>query len=161
MNRERYLSLMRWANDMKSIKFVICGMTKCIPFLLAFFYIFSIIFCILMYPVSLLRLIFHPLLCFITVTFLRNLIKAPRPYDVFDFIPLCGYHPGKNKSFPSRHTASAAILALEISHIFGGVIGIICIILALIMGVFRVLCGNHFIKDVIAGYFVALFFYFL
>ena len=100
-------------------------------------------------------------LCFITVTFLRNLIKAPRPYDVFDFIPLCGYHPGKNKSFPSRHTASAAILALEISHIFGGVIGIICIILALIMGVFRVLCGNHFIKDVIAGYFVALFFYFL
>ena len=37
----------------------------------------------------------------------------------------------------------------------------ICIILALIMGVFRVLCGNHFIKDVIAGYFVALFFYFL
>ena len=28
MNRERYLSLMRWANDMKSRKCVICGMTN-------------------------------------------------------------------------------------------------------------------------------------
>ena len=114
MNRERYLSLMQWARERKEREMILCGMTKWIPFVLAFIYIISILFCIFMYPIAMPRLVFRPLLCFITVTFIRNILKAPRPYDVFDFKPLCGYRPGKNRSFPSRHTASAAILALEI-----------------------------------------------
>ena len=112
-----------------------------------------------MYPIAMPRLVLRPLLCFITVTLTRNFLKAPRPYDVFDFIPLCGYHPGKNKSFPSRHTASAAILAFEIFHLWGAILGIPCIVLAFIMGLFRILCGNHFIKDVIVGYLIAFIFY--
>ena len=159
MNRERYLLLMQWAREHKGREMILCGMTKWIPFILAFFYIISILFCILMYPIAMPRLVLRPLLCFITVTLTRNFLKAPRPYDVFDFIPLCGYHPGKNKSFPSRHTASAAILALEIFHLWGAILGIPCIVFAFIMGLFRILCGNHFIKDVIVGYLIAFIFY--
>ena len=161
MNRARYLFLMNWANEKEIRKQVICRMTKYIPFVLASLYIVSIFFCFFMYPVALLRLILRPLLCFVTITVLRNFIKAPRPYDTLDFIPLCGYHPGKNKSFPSRHTGSAAILALEIWNVWGGMLGIVCIILAIIMGIFRILCGNHFIKDVIAGFFIAILFFVL
>ena len=161
MNRERYLLLMQWARERKGREMILCGMTKWIPFILAFFYIITILFCIFMYPIALPRLVLRPLFCFITVTLVRNFLKAPRPYDVFDFKPLCGYHPGKNKSFPSRHTASAAILALEISHLWGGFLGILCVVLAFIMGLFRILCGNHFIKDVIVGFLIAFIFYYL
>ena len=78
MNRERYLSLMQWARERKEREMILCGMTKWIPFVLAFIYIISILFCIFMYPIAMPRLVFRPLLCFITVTFIRNILKAPR-----------------------------------------------------------------------------------
>lgn len=152
---------MHWAKIKPIREKIICGLTKYIPFIMAGIYFISIIFCFSVYPVALVRLILRPLLCFLTVTIIRNLLKKPRPYDVYDFKPLCGYHPGKNRSFPSRHTASAVILALEIFHLWGGFLGIFCICLAIIMGFLRVLCGNHFIKDVIAGIFIAFLFNFL
>ena len=111
-----------------------------------------------LYPVLLVSLVLRPLLCFFTVTLLRYLLKFPRPYDVYDFVPLCGYHPGKERSFPSRHTASAAIIAFEIFRIASG-FGSLALILAVMMGMLRVLCGNHFIKDVLAAFVLAFFFY--
>lgn len=161
MNRERYLYLMQWAKQKPIREKIICRMTKIIPITLAIVYFLSIIFCFFFYPAALIRLILRPLLCFITVTIIRNQINAIRPYDLYDFIPLCGYHPGKNRSFPSRHTASAAILALEIHYLWGGIFGVLCIILAVTMGIFRILCGNHFIKDVIFGFLFAFAFSFL
>ena len=158
MNRERYLFLISWAKEKPIREKVICGMTKWIPVVLAAIYIFSLLFSFVFYPLALIRLFLRPCLCFIFVTILRNRIKAPRPYDVYDYVPLCGFHPGKNRSFPSRHTASAVILALEINVIWGGILGIFCIILSVMMGVCRVLCGNHFIKDVLAGAFIAFIF---
>ena len=136
-------------------------MTKFIPIILAIVYFVSIIFCFFFYPAALIRLILRPLLCFMTVTIIRKQINAIRPYDLYDFVPLCGYHPGKNRSFPSRHTASAAILALEIHYLWGGILGGLCVLLAITMGIFRILCGNHFIKDAIIGFLFAFAFYFL
>lgn len=80
--------------------------------------------CLFVYPVLLLRLALRPALCFLTVTVLRKILNFQRPYDVYDYVSLCDYHPGKGCSFPSRHTASAAIIALEIFHLWHG-IGII------------------------------------
>ena len=158
MNRERYLKLLAWAKEKPIREKIICGLTKWIPIVLALLYVLSLLFCCILYRAALIRLFIRPLLCFLFVTMLRNLIKAPRPYDVLDYVPLCGYHPGKNRSFPSRHTASAVILALEINIIWGGIIGTFCICLSLVMGVCRILCGNHFIKDVLAGVVIALIF---
>lgn len=39
------------------------------------------------YPVLLLRLLLRPALCFLIVTLLRRLLKFPRPYDVYEYIP--------------------------------------------------------------------------
>lgn len=158
MNKDRYIALIAWAKKKPVREQVLCGVTKWIPIFIGGFYIFTILFCMIMYPVALPRLILRPLLCFSTVTVLRNIVKAPRPYDVYGYIPLCGYRPGKNRSFPSRHTASAVILALEINIIFGGLLGVFCIILSFVMATFRVLCGNHFIKDVVAGLVLAVLF---
>lgn len=158
MNRERYLFFIHWAKEFPIREKIICGLTKWIPITLGMFYFCSLVFCFFFYPVELFRLFVRPFACFSFVTVLRNLLKAPRPYDVFDYIPLCGYQPGKNRSFPSRHTASAVILALEMNEIFGGAFGSFCIVLSIVMGICRILCGNHFIKDVIVGGLIAILF---
>ncbi len=157
MNRERYMKILRWAEANPARKKLLCFFSKALPVILAGIYLFCLVICFFVYPVLLLRLILRPALCFLAVTFLRKLLKFPRPYDVYDFVPLCGYHPGKNCSFPSRHTASAAIIALEIFHFWTG-LGVVTLLLALFIGLLRILCGNHFIKDVLGAWIIALIF---
>jgi membrane-associated phospholipid phosphatase len=149
--------MIQWAEEKPVRQKILCLLNRMLPLIFAAIYIFCLILCLAVYPVLLLRLIFRPLLCFLTVTLIRYLLKFPRPYDCYNFKPLCGYHPGKNRSFPSRHTASAAIIALEVFH-FWSVPGIVLIVLAVLMGVIRVLCGNHFIKDILAAWGIALIF---
>ncbi len=158
MNRDRYLFLLQWAEEKPLRKKIICGLTSFIPIFLGITYVITIIYVFFFYPMKLSRLILRPLICFITVTMMRNIIKAPRPYDLLDFKPLCGYHPGKNKSFPSRHTASAVIIALELMRIWSGWFGVFCAALAVVMGICRILCGNHFIKDVIGALIISFLF---
>ena len=78
--------------------------------------------CAAIYCVTLIRLMFAgdmriiravlvPAACFLIATVLRPLIDKQRPYDRFDTPPVGSYRPGKGKSMPSRHTASAAAIA--------------------------------------------------
>lgn len=157
MNKERYICLIHWAEEKEARKRILCFLSKVLPVVLAVIYLLCLLICFFVYPVLLFRLVLRPALCFLTVTVLRRLLKFPRPYDVYDFVPLCDYHPGKRCSFPSRHTASAAIIALEIFHFWSG-LGSFTLILALLIGLLRVVCGNHFIKDVLAAYGIALIF---
>lgn len=160
MTKQHYLNIFKWAEEKTIRKRFLCMINQVFPILLAVIYFFSILTCFLVYPGFLPRLIFRPLFCFLLVSILRSFIKAPRPYDVYDFVPLCGYHPGKNKSFPSRHSASAAIIAFELFHIWPTT-GIFAGIIALFIGSSRILCGNHFIKDVIIAFVIAFLIYFL
>ena len=86
---------------------------------------------------------------FVTVTVIRKIINAKRPYEVYDFYK----ERPKNKagmSFPSRHVFSIfliATIALSVSLIAAIALYIIGILLA----AFRVLLGIHFIRDVLCG----------
>ena len=155
MNKERYLNVLHWAEEKPIRKNILIGLNKVLPVVLASMYILSLCMCFFVYPVYCIRLIIRPAACFILITIIRNVVKAPRPYDTYEFVPLCGYHPGKNKSFPSRHTGSAAIIALEIFHLWRFP-GTIALIMAIIVAIVRVVCGNHYIKDVIIAFLVAL-----
>lgn len=157
MNRERYLCLIHWAEGQPARKKILCFLSRILPIVIAGIYILCLLGCLFVYPVLLLRLALRPPLCFLTVTVLRKILNFQRPYDVYDYVSLCDYHPGKGCSFPSRHTASAAIIALEIFHLWHG-IGIIMLFLALLTGLLRILCGNHFIRDVLAAYGIAFVF---
>lgn len=157
MSKEGYMNIICWAEAKPIRKKMLCLLSKILPVCLAVIYIFSLVVCFFVYPVLLIRLVLRPALCFLMVTILRKVLRFPRPYDVYDFVPICDYHPGKNQSFPSRHTASAAIIALEIFHVWTG-LGIFTLLLALCTGLLRVLCGNHFIKDVFGAYGIALIF---
>lgn len=90
-----------------------------------------------------------PLFVLVLVTVIRYIINAKRPYEVYDFSPAIKKDT-KGKSFPSRHTASAFIIALAFLYIDTSV-GIVMLVLATAIGITRVLSGVHFIRDIIGG----------
>ncbi len=101
-----------------------------------------------------LRIVLVPFLSFVTVTLLRKVIDCPRPYARFNVKPLIP----KNKtgeSFPSRHTFSAAIIAMAGLYI-NGAAGIFLWILTVIVAVTRVLGGVHFVRDVAGAVLLAI-----
>ena len=66
--------------------------------------------------------------------------------------PLIKHKHGE--SFPSRHTVSAFAIAFACLHIYLP-LGIIMTILAIIVSSSRILCGVHYISDVISAIIIA------
>ena len=96
-----------------------------------------------------LRFTLIPLGTFLLVTAVRAIINAKRPYEAFGYTPVVKKNT-QGKSFPSRHTVSAFIIAMAFLYI-DVKIGVIMLIVASVIGVTRVLAGVHFIRDVISG----------
>lgn len=102
------------------------------------------------------RMLIVPTCVFLGVTIMRKLIDRPRPYEKFGFPPVID-NDKKGESFPSRHTASAFIIALS-AFCVSPILSVILGILALIISVSRVLAGIHFISDVLFGASLSFFF---
>ncbi|MBQ3266141.1 MAG: phosphatase PAP2 family protein [Ruminococcus sp.] len=96
-----------------------------------------------------LRFTLIPLCTLIAVTVIRALINAKRPYEVYDYQPAVSKDT-HGRSFPSRHTVSAFIIAMAFLYVQTK-LGVIMLVLAAAIGVTRVLAGVHFIRDVIGG----------
>ena len=96
-----------------------------------------------------LRFTLVPLCTLILVTVIRALVNAKRPYEVYDYTPAV-HKDTIGKSFPSRHTVCAFIIAMAFMYI-NYRIGVIMLVIATIIGVTRVLAGVHFIRDVVSG----------
>ena len=90
-----------------------------------------------------------PFISFILVTIFRNIKNAKRPYEVYGFKPLLN-KDSLGKSFPSRHTFSAFVIATSILSI-NLPIGATLLLLGVIIAISRVVLGLHFIKDVVFG----------
>ncbi len=95
---------------------------------------------------------------FFAVGAARSIIKAPRPYEVFDFYEST---PRKkafsdirasegSDSFPSRHAYSAFVIATLVFFACPSAGGVLWGLAALMCAA-RVLLGIHFIKDVLCG----------
>lgn len=97
---------------------------------------------------SMAKYLLMPLTGFCAVTLLRKHINAPRPYQKFDFVPLKPHSPGL--SFPSRHTASAFLLAMACLRV-NSILGVAAILAAVAVGATRVMAGLHYPRDVISG----------
>lgn len=115
-------------------------------------YAFALLALMLMRDLRLVRVLLVPAACFLICTALRPLIGRQRPYDRFDAVPVGRYRRGKGKSMPSRHTASAAAIALAAAYTFACpaitvFMGLLCLLIASL----RVLCGQHYISDVLAA----------
>ena len=115
-------------------------------------YIAALFYLMLTRDIRLVRALCVPAVCFLLVTALRPVIGKQRPYDRFGAPPVGEYRPGKGKSMPSRHTASAAAIACAVIWLWpvwpvAAAMGLLC---AVIAGL-RVLSGQHDVSDVLAA----------
>lgn len=86
---------------------------------------------------------------YLLVSAAREVLDAPRPYEVYDFYKTLPKKK-KGKSFPSRHAYSALVIA-TLSFAVGYPLGIGLLVLAAVMCVCRALVGIHFVRDLVAG----------
>ena len=98
--------------------------------------------------------VFIPVSGFVILSFLRKKINAPRPYEVWEIVPLLD-RDSPGQSMPSRHVFSATIISMACLHASLSV-GLILLILSAILGLVRVLGGVHYPKDVVVGYICGL-----
>ena len=111
MTRERYI---RMTETTRRAVSRLPGGTKALraPTLLcAAIYCASLLYLMFTGDRRIIRAVIVPAVCFAVVTVLRPLIGKQRPYDRYGVPPVGAYKPGKGKSMPSRHTASAAAIA--------------------------------------------------
>ena len=93
--------------------------------------------------------LFIPASGFVILSFLRKKINAPRPYEVWEIVPLLD-RDSPGQSMPSRHVFSATIISMACLHASLAV-GVILLLLSAILGLVRVLGGVHYPKDVLVG----------
>ena len=94
--------------------------------------------------------LFIPASGFVILSLLRKKINDPRPYEVWEIIPLLD-RDSPGQSMPSRHVFSATIISMACLHT-SLTMGMICLILSAFLGLVRVLGGVHYPKDVVVGY---------
>ena len=83
------------------------------------------------------------------ISLVRRLVKAPRPFELYDIEPPKGRH-AKGRSFPSRH-AHAAFAVASVMIFYQPVFGALLFAVGLFAAIARVWLGLHFPRDVIAG----------
>ncbi len=94
--------------------------------------------------------LFIPASGFVILSLLRKKINAPRPYEVWEIIPLLD-RDSPGQSMPSRHVFSATIISMACLHASLPV-GLACLLFSALLGLVRVLGGVHYPKDVLVGY---------
>lgn len=98
--------------------------------------------------------LFVPASGFVILSFLRKKINAPRPYEVWEIVPLLD-RDSPGQSMPSRHVFSATIISIACLHASLPV-GLACLLFSALLGLVRVLGGVHYPKDVVVGYICGL-----
>ena len=98
--------------------------------------------------------VFVPASGFVILSLLRKKLNAPRPYEVWEIVPLLD-RDSPGQSMPSRHVFSATIISMACLHASLSA-GVILLVLSALLGLVRVLGGVHFPKDVVVGYICGL-----
>ncbi|MEL0463947.1 phosphatase PAP2 family protein [Streptococcus pneumoniae] len=98
--------------------------------------------------------VFVPASGFVILSLLRKKLNAPRPYEVWEIVPLLD-RDSPGQSMPSRHVFSATIISMACLHTSLSV-GVILLVLSAFLGLVRVLGGVHYPKDVVVGYICGL-----
>lgn len=130
-------------------------MDKALVAIIAVVYIASIVMLIVSGDtLRTIRMVVVPAITFALVSYLRNRWDAPRPYDIYKINPII-HKETVGKSNPSRHIASAVIIACALAwlHLDWGVIAFAA---SAAVAFTRIVGGVHFPRDVAMGAGIAL-----
>lgn len=120
-----------------------------LPLLTAAGYPVCLLLCFLRSRELFARAVLVPAAMFAAVSVFREIFDFPRPYEKEGIAPLIPKEK-KGRSFPSRHAASAGMIAavwLEVSPPAGAAF----LLIAVLVAASRVLAGVHYVRDVAAG----------
>lgn len=121
-----------------------------------FFFIVYIMVCIFLYIQQhgkIINFILYPLLLLISNNLLRILFKRHRPHTYLNFKD--GYK--KSFSFPSNHSACSSVIAC-VCFFIHPTLGLFLLLCSFITGITRVMCGLHYLFDVLAGWLIGIIF---
>lgn len=127
---------------------------KYLSFLVVIGYFLLLAYLFFSRDARLLQSVTVPLGVFVTVTLIRKYINAQRPYEKINIEPLM-HKNAKGKSFPSRHTASSAVIAMVFIFICPP-LGAFYMLITILIALSRVFGGVHFPSDVIAAFIYAV-----
>ncbi|MER2081119.1 MAG: phosphatase PAP2 family protein [Ruminococcus sp.] len=156
MNRKRYEATVRFFSENKTAYRLLWIIYRVLPYILLFSYPALIVaeFFIMGVTGTWANLIILPFAVLTAVTLLRFMIREQRPYEKYGMNSVFR-KTTVGKSMPSRHTASAFIIAMTFLYV-NLPLGIIAMTFAVLIGASRVLAGAHFIRDVIVGALVGI-----
>ena len=149
MTETRYHAVQRWFKKHRAALKTMLIANKVLTILVYLSYLVMLGTLVFTRDSRLWRAILVPAAVFLGGTALRAIINAPRPYEVYR-TPALVNKDRAGQSFPSRHMFSSAILAmcgLWLCPPLGVALGVVVVLMAPI----RVLCGVHFVRDVVAG----------
>ncbi len=149
MKKTRYISLHNFVLAHPAMKQAVIWGTKLLPGVVYVSYPAMLVY-LLLTGGDLLRGILVPGAGFLLCTLLRAGINAPRPYEKLD-LPSITPKETRGKSFPSRHAACGAVIAVTALGLCPP-LGWVLLGVSLLIPLSRVLAGVHFIRDVICGW---------
>lgn len=152
MRGEQYRNMTAYMSETKKRSTIVKTLHDILPALMYVFYPIQLVYLGVtagFLSETFLRFTLIPLGTFIFVTLLRAIINAKRPYEVYDYEPVV-HKATKGKSFPSRHTVSAFIIAMAFMYLDIR-LGIAMMVVATMIAIVRVVAGVHFVRDVIGG----------
>lgn len=95
------------------------------------------------------RLVLIPGVGFVLLSFVRQRLNAPRPYEQWPISPLIAREK-TGDSFPSRHVFSATVIAMAALWLDWRW-GLPLLVLAFLLAFIRVVGGVHYPRDVVVG----------
>ena len=110
-NRRIFTRYVRFFNKHQAARYTLHFVYKVMPLLMFFAYPALLVYAFFYMRDDVLKLTLVPLGVFVAVTILRVVVNEKRPYERYG-IPSVFRKTTKGKSFPSRHTASAFIIAM-------------------------------------------------
>lgn len=149
MSRETYIARVEYVRDRPNLAHTLIVANKILtgigyvayPLLIALLFVFE--------PNLLARCIAVPAAGFIIVSVFRYIYNEPRPYETLGFKPIIPKETS-GKSFPSRHTFCMFMIAFSWMAYMPWV-GVALALSGCAMATIRVVCGVHYVKDVVAG----------
>lgn len=151
MNRERYEAVTGFFYENDKARYALQFTYHFLPLLLFVAYPALLIYTLIQYGFDevFLKVLLVPFFTLAVVTVVRRLINAERPYERYG-IPSVFNKQTVRQSLPSRHTASAFIIAMSFWYIFPP-LGIAAMVVSVLIALSRVLSGAHFIRDVLVA----------
>lgn len=149
ISRKLYEKTMKFFSGNKYYKLTLAFIYKFLPLVLFVGYPILIVYVFFTQRNEIFKVVLVPFGVLVFVSIFRKLLNQKRPYEVYG-IPSVFNKQTKGESMPSRHTASAFIIAMTFLYIDFD-LGVTALSMACLIGISRVLAGAHFIRDVLVG----------